>query len=87
MRYSQARTDARSSYCSRPRGEQRLLQQILGILRRADDPVDVQLELTTVGVGQVAERVLVAGARASEGLLGHARILAPTISFTRHHKS
>src|SRR4051812_23844766 len=61
-----------------PRGEQRLLQQILGILRRADDPVDVQLQLTPVGVGQVAERRLVAGARASERLLGHARILAPT---------
>ena len=66
-----------------PRGEQRLLQQILGILRRADDPVDVQLELTPVGVGQLAERVLVAGARAGEGLLGHVRILAPALPFTR----
>jgi hypothetical protein len=36
----------------------------------------VQLKLTPVGVGQVAERVLVAGARTREGLLGHARILA-----------
>ena len=41
------------------------------------------LELTPVGVGQLAERVLVAGARAGEGLLGHARILAPTLPFTR----
>ncbi len=66
-----------------PRGEQRLLEQVLGVLRRADDPVDVQLELTPVGVGQLAERVLVAGARPGEGLLGHARILAPTLPFTR----
>ena len=49
-----------------------------GVLCRADDPVDVQLELTPVGVGQLAERVLVAGARPGEGLLGHLRILAPT---------
>ena len=66
-----------------PRGEQRLLEQVLGVLRRADDPVDVQLELAPVGVGQLAERVLVAGARTGEGLLGHARILAPTLPFTR----
>ena len=26
-----------------PRGQQRLLKQVLGVLRRADDPVDVQL--------------------------------------------
>ena len=69
-----------------PRGEQRLLQQVLGVLRRADDPVDVQLQLTPVGVGQLAERVLVAGARTGEGLLGHARILAPTLPFTAHHQ-
>ena len=67
-----------------PRGEQRLLEQVLGVLRRADDPVDVQLELAPVGVGQLAERVLVAGARTGEGLLGHARILAS--SARPHHE-
>ena len=50
-----------------PGGEQRLLQQVLGVLRRADDPVDVQLELTPVRVGQLAERRLVAGARVAPG--------------------
>src|SRR5205823_1604579 len=69
-----------------PGGEQRLLDQVLGILRRSDDPVDVELQLTPVGVGQLAERVLVAGARAGQGLLGHARILAstrPLLAITR----
>jgi hypothetical protein len=50
-------------------------------LRGADDPVDVQLELTPVGVGQFAERVLVAGARTGERLLGHARIVALNLPF------
>jgi NADP-dependent 3-hydroxy acid dehydrogenase YdfG len=59
-----------------PSGEQRLLEQVLGVLRRPDDPVDVELELTAIGVGQLAERVVVTGARSGEGLLGHARILA-----------
>ena len=58
------------------------MKQILGVLRRPDDPVDVQLELTPVRVGQLAERVLVAGARAGEGLLGHARILSPALPLT-----
>ena len=64
-----------------PSGEQRLLEQVLGVLSRADDPVDVQLELTPVGVGELAERVLVAGTRAIQGLLGHIRILASTLPF------
>ena len=50
-------------------------------MHRADDPVDVQLQLTPVGVGELAERVLVAGARTDERLLGHARILAPALPF------
>jgi hypothetical protein len=57
------------------------LEQVLGVLGRADDPVDVQLQLTPVRVGQLAERVLVAGARTGDGLLGHARILAPARRF------
>ena len=77
-------TDRRASlelHKPAPSGEQRLLEQVLGVLRRPDDPVDVHLELTPVGVGQLAERVLVAGAGTGEGLLGHARILAPVCPF------
>ena len=59
------------------------MEQVLGVLCRADDPVDVQLQLTPVGVGQLAERGLVAGARAGKGLLGHVRILAAARPFMR----
>ena len=67
-----------------PGGEQRLLEHVLRVLGRADDPVDVQLQLTPVGVGQLAERVLVPTASTGERHLGHRRILAPN---TLHHES
>jgi hypothetical protein len=57
------------------------LEQVLCVLRRPHDPVDVQLELTPVRIGQLAERLLVPGARTGEALLGHARILASALSF------
>jgi len=41
----------------------------------------VDLELTPVGVGQLAEGVLVAGTRTGKGLLGHAGILASAVAF------
>ena len=64
IRYSQVRIDARSLELLEPapRGEQGLLDQVLGVLGRAEDPIAVQLELMTVRVGQRAERVLVPGA-------------------------
>jgi hypothetical protein len=49
-----------------PRRQQRLLQQVLGVLHRADDPVAVKLQLAPVGIGQLAERVLVSRACAGE---------------------
>jgi hypothetical protein len=45
-----------------PRRKQRLLQQVLGVLERAEDPVAVQLELTPVGVRELPEGVFVAAA-------------------------
>jgi hypothetical protein len=57
------------------------LEQVLGVLRRPDDPINVQLELTPVRVGQLAERVLVARTRTRQGLLDHARILSLTRPF------
>jgi hypothetical protein len=38
----------------------------------------VQLELTPVGIGELAERALVASTGTSQRLLDHARILPPT---------
>ena len=43
-----------------PGGEERLLEQVLGILQRPDDPVQVDLELAAVRVGELPEGVLVA---------------------------
>jgi hypothetical protein len=59
------------------------VEQILGVLGRADDPGDVHLELAPVGIGQLPKRRPIAGARTSEGRLGHARILAPTLPLIR----
>jgi hypothetical protein len=58
------------------------LEEVLSVVRRADDPVDMQVELTPVRLRQLAERALVAAARTGQRLLGHARILAPTLPFT-----
>jgi hypothetical protein len=46
----------------------------------------VQLQLTPVGVRQFPERILVAGARSSESLVGHVRIVAQDWSFHTHHR-
>jgi hypothetical protein len=80
IRYSQARTRRPPLELleAAPRGEQRLLEQVLGVLHRPDDPIHVQLELTPVRVGELAERVLVARTRTGQGPLGHARILSLT---------
>jgi hypothetical protein len=43
-----------------PGGEQRLLDEILGVLHRAEHPVAVQLELAPVRFDQRRERALVA---------------------------
>jgi hypothetical protein len=56
-----------------PRGQERLLHHVLGVLHRADDAVAVQLQLAPVGLGQRAKRLLVAGTRPPERCLecGH----------------
>jgi hypothetical protein len=63
---SQERREARPSKLARPRQaapgrEQGLLQHVLSVLHRAEDLVAVQQELAPVGVGELAERLLVAG--------------------------
>jgi hypothetical protein len=42
----------------------------------------VQIELTPVGIGQLPERVIVAGAGTGQDLVGHGRILARSLLFT-----
>jgi hypothetical protein len=70
-----------------PGGDQRFLEQVLGVLGRADDPVDVQLQLTLVGVGQFAERILVAGACTGEPIASvRSRPHPPTNSSFRPHQ-
>jgi hypothetical protein len=63
---------------SAPGRQERLLQQILGVLERAEDAVAVQLELLSVGIGELAEGVLVSRARPRErGLAQHAVLASP----------
>jgi hypothetical protein len=57
-----------------PGGQQRFLQQVLGVLQRADDPVAVHLQLVPVRVGQLPKRLLVARPSTRERLLRHRRI-------------
>ena len=52
------------------------MEQIFGVLQGADDSIAVELELAAVGVGELPERVLVAGPGADERPLGHHGILA-----------
>ena len=59
----------RASFESRkptPRGEQGFLEQVLGVLYRADDPIDVKLQLTPVRLDQGAKCLLVASAGACQ---------------------
>ena len=46
-----------------PGGQQRVLQRVLGVLERAEHPVAVHLQLAAVRLGQLPERVAVAGPR------------------------
>src|SRR5260370_446482 len=64
-----------------PRGQQGLLQHVLSVLSRAEDLVAVQQELAPVGVGELAERLLVARLRAGQRAGVHHRILASARPF------
>src|SRR5205085_10712683 len=59
-----------------PRSQQGLLEGILGVLHRAEHAVAVDLELAPVGLGQRAERPLVAGASLDQAALGHRSIVS-----------
>jgi hypothetical protein len=53
-----------------PDRKKRLLHHVLGVLERAEDPVAVHLQLAPVRLGELAKRLLVAGARPRERRLG-----------------
>jgi len=53
-----------------PRCQQSLLDEIFGVLDRADDPVAVDLELATVRIDELSEGSLVPGARSLEQVRG-----------------
>ncbi len=75
-----------------PGGEQCLLQQVLGVLERAEDPVAVQLQLAPVGRRQLGKRLLVTALGAGETvatfeLIGHAFHLSiPTPPAQKTHR-
>jgi hypothetical protein len=68
-----------------PGRQQRLLQQVLGILDRAEDPVAVELKLAPVGIDELAERLLVARAGADKSLIGLQSSSSMTSSSGFHH--
>ena len=49
-----------------PGGQHRLLEHVLGVGQRAEQPVAVQLHLAPVRLGELAERLLVAAPGAFE---------------------
>ena len=56
-----------------PGGQQRVLQGVLGILEGSEHPVAVHLELSAVRLGQLPERVAVAGPRPRDQVGCHHR--------------
>ena len=60
-----------------PGGQQSFLQRVLGVLDRAEDPVAVQLQLAPVRLGELAERIPVAG---------RARASAVVVTITSSHR-
>src|SRR5262249_42970775 len=59
-----------------PRRQQRLLQDVLGVLNRAEHPVAVHLQFGPVRLGERPERLAVTCPRLLERLVDHVRILA-----------
>src|SRR5438552_16418714 len=70
-----------------PGRQQRLLQHVLSVLHRAEDPIAVELKLAPVGVGELAKRLLVALSCTHQQSLAHDEILAspvPLVAITSH---
>jgi hypothetical protein len=59
-----------------PRGQQRLLEKILGLVYRAEDAVAMELELSALRMDELAERLLVSRTGAGKRSVAHDRILA-----------
>ena len=63
-----------------PGGQHRLLQGVLGVLEGSEHPVAVHLELPTVRLGQLSERVAVACPRPGQQLGCHHCTIASCLS-------
>ena len=87
IRYSHARSGERCSKPARPRHAlaQRLLQRVLSVLHRAEDPIAVELKLASVGVGQLAERLLLALHSPRQLQMADVPILASQLRSRRHY--
>ena len=59
-----------------PRGQQGLLQRILGILDRSEHPVTVHLQLAPVGIGELGERRTVSVPGHADQIRRHGAILS-----------
>jgi hypothetical protein len=67
IRYSQARNEEGA-----PRAQQRLLDEVLGVLVGAEHAIAVQLQLAPMGLGERGERVRVRVLRVGSADRGHA---------------
>ena len=59
-----------------PGGQQRVLERVLGVLEGSEHPVAVHLELSTVRLGQLSERLAVPGSRPGDQIGRHLSTLA-----------
>jgi hypothetical protein len=69
-----------------PGRQQRLLEQVLGVGQRAQDPVAVHLQFAAVRLDQLAKRRAVPGSGTREQLGGYLLILVSTSSYGPGHK-
>jgi hypothetical protein len=63
-----------------PRGEERLLYRVLGVLHLPEDPIAVQLQLAPVGVRERRERLMVARTGTDQSAVVHERSLASQLT-------
>jgi hypothetical protein len=83
---SPKRRPLREAWQALPGRQQRLLEQVLGVGQRAQDPVAVHLQFAAMRLDQLAKRRTVPGSGTREQLGGHLLILVSTSSYGPGHK-